>query len=652
MGLVSKLDNQTNNYKAKIQIGEYISEDILKVRSLFFELATTTTTAMSRKRIENKIYSIIHDMNIALDILEKGGNLKRKIQLNVAGHTTLTKNVIYQIDKKEQLSLEVIDIRPKLIELKNMLIEANKILTIRTKFKKENNMKDFSETAKKIRRFYKTTPAFFNRMGENIRRLIYESDIELNNLKLEITKKKIKYMNTKMILILFVIGLVLALGYWISRIINKENIKLVKLNIELENKELAVKAILNGQENIVIVSDGLKMIDANYALIEFFNEYDNVNDFKKEHECVCDFFKENSQDDTYIIKKDYDGIIWLEYILKYPNIDFKVIMSKENKEHHFSLSANKKYMDKKNNFIIIVSLNDITSEINSQHNLEALNNNLEQIVENKVKELYDLNENLEQKITIETQKVRDKDKQMIQQSRFAAMGEMIGNIAHQWRQPLSAITTTASGMQLQIQLGVENKQDIDKSYSNIMHYVEFLTQTIEDFRGFFREDKQLVVFDVMDSLKRTISITSAIYKDNNISLVQDFSCTKRLLSFGMPSELSQAFLNILNNAKDAAINNKIEERFVHIKCTVEDEYNVVYIQDNAGGIPCDIIEKIFDPYFTTKHQSQGTGIGLYMSRDIVQKHMSGIISVKNQNIILDSQHYNGACFKIAIPIKY
>jgi signal transduction histidine kinase len=228
---------------------------------------------------------------------------------------------------------------------------------------------------------------------------------------------------------------------------------------------------------------------------------------------------------------------------------------------------------------------------------------------------------------------------------------MIGNIAHQWRQPLSAINSTASGMQLQLQLNLTNDEEINESYSKIMAYVNFLTQTIEDFRNFFKEEKENVDFNIIDVLTKTLSITNATYKDTDITLINKCTNDKVLMSNGMPSELSQVFLNILTNAKDATLSNNIEEKFVHIRCLVENGYNVVHIQDNAGGIPANILEKIFDPYFTTKHQSQGTGIGLYMSKNIVEKNMNGIISVKNIKTKIDNQYYNGACFRIAIPIK-
>jgi signal transduction histidine kinase len=126
---------------------------------------------------------------------------------------------------------------------------------------------------------------------------------------------------------------------------------------------------------------------------------------------------------------------------------------------------------------------------------------------------------------------------------------------------------------------------------------------------------------------------------------------RALISHGMPSELAQAFLNILNNARDAIIEKKPAFRGICVYSQITENENVLYFQDNAGGIPDNILEKIFDPYFTTKHQSQGTGIGLYMSKDIVEKNMNGSLSVKNLTQEIDGVTYNGACFRISIPRK-
>ena len=655
--LTNQIDKKTINLKNKITIGEFIAYDLVEIRSLFHELATTATNKRSRDLISDKISDKIDDVDDALDVLENGGVLTRFIELNIAGHLNTIKKIAYYPSKdKNKLSLEVIDIRPKLNDINNMVAEVNKLLEKRTHYKKIKDTKMFLKSAKKIRRYYKALPSFFKRISENIRRLLYESELSLQKLEKQTSKDKAKYLKIKIALILFIVIIVLILGYIIIKGVNKDSQKVYLLNEELnenlakqQRQEKSIRAILDGQPNIIVVSDGLHMIEANAKLFEFFDTFDNLDDYKAEHECICDFFDTNIPNNEYIVKKDYDGLNWAEYALKYPDKDFKVIIKKGSIKHHFALKVTKAIIDDvTKEAVVVTTLNDITSEVNAQLKLKSLNKNLELIIDNKTKELQELNENLEQKIIIESAKVREKDKQMISQSRFAAMGEMIGNIAHQWRQPLSAINTTASGMILQMQLGITDNNEIEESYNKIMGYVDFLTQTIEDFRGFFKEDKEKVDFNIIDVIEKSLSVTSATYKDNDINLIKDFKADK-LMANGMPSELSQVFLNVLNNAKDATISNKPDERIVHISTVVENDTCIIYIQDNAGGIPKDIIEKVFDPYFTTKHQSQGTGIGLYMSKDIVEKHMNGKISVKNTKVTLDNKKYNGACFKIEIP---
>ena len=239
---------------------------------------------------------------------------------------------------------------------------------------------------------------------------------------------------------------------------------------------------------------------------------------------------------------------------------------------------------------------------------------------------------------------------MIQQSRFAALGEMIGNIAHQWRQPLSAISSTASSMQLQMQLKLTNEEELNKSFGTIITYVQFLTQTIEDFRTFFKEDKEKTSFNMLEILNNTMTITSAIYKESDIEVIFNLK-DKELISYGLPNELSQVCLNILNNAKDALIESKASKRYLIINTYKSKENNVIEIVDNAGGIPKDILTKVFDPYFTTKHQSQGTGIGLFMSKDIIEKHMNGSLLVQNRILNIKDTEYKGACFIITLPIS-
>ena len=638
LNLIENLDKKTENLKAKMEIGELIVNDLHKIRSDFYELATSTTNVRGMKLINERIENKVEEIEDSLNILENGGRLERTIRLNIVGHNDTKKIITYKKDDNN-ISLEVIDLSPKIIQFEEMLQTLNELLKKQFSLKRDNNLEGFLKQNKTIKRFYKSTPAFFVRVTENANRLLYEGTIELKKLQDEIKKQKKQYTQLELLLILMIILTVLILGFLIAIQINK-NTK------NLQIQERSTRGILDAQKNIVVVSNGEYMIDANQALVDFFDGYNSFNDFKKDHICICDFFID-IEDDEYIVDKDYDGRMWFEYILDNPHKLHKVAMYKQKSLNYFTITATKKILDSQN-FIVIVALNNITTEIQTQKKLKALNDNLENIVNNKTKELKDLNENLELKIKEEVEKNREKDKTLIQQGRFAALGEMIGNIAHQWRQPLSAISSTVSSMQLQRQLAIASDKDIDSSYESIMKYVQFLNQTIEDFRSFFRKDKEQIKFNIIEILNNSLSITSAVYKDNEIILTLDIK-EEQLISKGFPNELSQVFLNILNNAKDVLKEKKFEKRHVYIKAYSTKINNVIEIFDSAGGIPAHAKDKVFDPYFTTKHKSQGTGIGLYMSKDIIEKHMNGSLTAINSDFFIEQYHYFGACFKIELP---
>jgi len=244
-------------------------------------------------------------------------------------------------------------------------------------------------------------------------------------------------------------------------------------------------------------------------------------------------------------------------------------------------------------------------------------------------------------------KEKEKDALILEQSRFAAMGEMIGNIAHQWRQPLSSISTIATGAKLRYKNNLISDEELDETFSKIKEYTQFLSKTIDDFRDFLKQDRNQEVFDLNKVITTSLSLTQALYKDNGINIFVQESNEKILLS-GSTSELSQVFLNILNNAKDVLLEKEIEERVVKISILKDNDLVVVKIFDNAGGVPDTIKEKIFDPYFTTKYKSQGTGIGLFMSKKIITQHFNGTIDVQNVDKEIESKRYYGAEFSIKI----
>ncbi len=244
----------------------------------------------------------------------------------------------------------------------------------------------------------------------------------------------------------------------------------------------------------------------------------------------------------------------------------------------------------------------------------------------------------------ELEKNRQKDVLLQQQARLAALGEMIGNIAHQWRQPLSVISTAISGLKLKNDYGILEDNDIEKTNKIVMESAEFLSKTIDDFRNFFKKDQPKKDFTIDEALVETVNIIKASYDNHYIKL--DMDIEKDIHYFGSKNLLCQVFLNLFSNAKDALVSKDIEEKKVWVSVKQQNHTIVIMICDNAGGVPPQIMEKIFDPYFTTKHQSQGTGLGLYMSRMILQNHFDGSLQVHNT-----TSSEAGACFCVDIENK-
>ncbi|RXJ97971.1 histidine kinase [Arcobacter sp. CECT 8986] len=248
----------------------------------------------------------------------------------------------------------------------------------------------------------------------------------------------------------------------------------------------------------------------------------------------------------------------------------------------------------------------------------------------------------------EVDKNRKKDSLLTQQSKMATMGEMIGNIAHQWRQPLSLISTAASGIKIQKEFGILNDKDLDDDIKTITDATVHLSTTIDDFKNFFKPNKNKTAFTTADILEKSINLISAQFRSKNIEIIKQI---ENVELFQLENELIQVLINILNNARDQLmIKEDIENKLIFIKTYKKEEELIISIKDNAGGIDNEIINKIFDAYFTTKEAENGTGIGLYMSREIIEKHMKGKLIVENCSFEIKQKEYYGANFIIKLPL--
>jgi signal transduction histidine kinase len=255
-------------------------------------------------------------------------------------------------------------------------------------------------------------------------------------------------------------------------------------------------------------------------------------------------------------------------------------------------------------------------------------------------ELKEFNKTLEEKVAKEVEHNRQKDKQMLEQSRLAQMGEMISMIAHQWRQPLSAITATTGTMTLKIQLDQSDAKGMQEEIQKINTYVQYLSTTISDFRNFFKPDKEKHITSLHEIVHRSIQIIGNLLESEGIRLELFLESKAEFSSY--PNELQQVVINLLKNAKDVFNEKEISSPRIFIKTVTLDNEVQLSVSDNAGGIPDDNLPYIFDPYFTTKEKRDGTGLGLYMSKLIVEDHCCGRLNVEN----LD----DGACFTLSLPL--
>jgi len=301
---------------------------------------------------------------------------------------------------------------------------------------------------------------------------------------------------------------------------------------------------------------------------------------------------------------------------------------------------------------LIGSVQDITERKKFEDALKKAHVKLEERVKARTAELASLNKNLEKRVSTEIETRRKQEQLMIQQSKMAAMGEMVSSIAHQWRQPLNGLGLLVQDIQDSYEYKELNQKYIDDTVEKSMGLIQFMSSTIDDFRNFFKPSKEKSLFSVDIAIQEVLTLLSSqlIHHEikvqtfcdkteiKNNELDKNTCCEdKESIISGYPNEFKQVLVNIVNNAREAITEKKLKEpdtdkrltNKIAIKCLRSKEAVVINIKDNAGGIPEKILDRIFEPYFTTKEEGKGTGIGLYMSKVIIEQNMGGSLTVEN-----------------------
>ena len=359
----------------------------------------------------------------------------------------------------------------------------------------------------------------------------------------------------------------------------------IKIQKQIEERKNEFETIFNYS------IDGLAIVDLESNFLEFNSAYMKMTGFSREELLKTSCINLTSPKDVQRIKEALGNILEKGFI-----VDFeKTCVVKDNRYLIVNMSMIL-LPDKKR---ILLSIKDI-----SQHKL------------------------------------------MESQSKLASMGEMIGNIAHQWRQPLSLISTIASGIKVQMEFGLFDEKNVIPDMDNIIKQTTYLSNTIDDFRNFIKNSNEKGEVQISNIINKTLSILNPSIVNHNIKIILNTHDNIEII--GYENQLIQALINILNNAKDALEENvkSSEDKLIFIETKNVQDGLVLKIKDNAGGIPENVIDKIFEPYFTTKHKSIGTGIGLSMTHQIITKHHNANIFASNETYEYENKTYPGACFTI------
>lgn len=371
-------------------------------------------------------------------------------------------------------------------------------------------------------------------------------------------------------------------------------------DIQLQKQVQRTQAIFNAQTSLVITTTGQHIRGVNTQFFKLF-DFKDLDDFTSQYNCICELFIDKKNKPH--LMPQMDGLTWLEYIDHHPELVHEAyIEDKDGKERIFEVKSSGKIFD------------DVAADQNEE-----------------VAVFTDITE------------LKHKDKQLYESQKNASLGKMIRNIAHQWRQPLAAVSASVNSIKLKSMLGKLDKEQVNELTDEILDGIEYISDMIDTFGNFVQTDYQTKIVIVQEEIKNAIKVFKTIINSDvaevKLNILYDNPIEMEIIS----NQLQQVLINILTNSKDVLIDRRISNGWIELKMDVQDNNIIITIEDNGKGIPEENLSQVFDPYFTTKHQARETGLGLNMAHKIVTDSFYGNIYVYNTQ--------NGAKFFIEIPLN-
>lgn len=413
---------------------------------------------------------------------------------------------------------------------------------------------------------------------------------------------------------------VLLTSLLLYKLISREHLRLSEVAARLQASKDLFHAIYDSLSDAVFIHDAAtgRILEVNETMCRMYG-YSRAEVLEQE------LFKIGPGFAPY---REEEAMAWLQRAAEgAPQLFEWLAVRKDGRQFWVEVSMRGAVLEGQHRVVVVVR--DISDRKHAEEQLCAQQRQLEE-----------LNHTLEQRVGAAIAELRQKDELLLQQSRHAAMGEMLNSIAHQWRQPLNNIAIYVQNMQLLREAGELSDEQLQHDVRSVMEIIKYMSKTIDDFRTFFRQEKTQQAFALKEAVQQAIGVVAARMEHNGIAC--QLEVKQEPTVFGYQSEYIQVLLNILNNAIDALEAADGAKRLIQLTLDQQGGRALLAIRDNGGGIPVEALAHIFEPYYSTKGPSAGTGIGLYMAKVIIEKHMSGTLTAGNTA--------DGAEFVVALPV--